>query len=118
MEALDVELVQMTPENILHQRSSKLYFKAYGQICTHKCISRALDFIHIVDYLKLGLTKIRTWETMALSCQDRANHAPLFDAEQRHKNETELLRTNLIMNHLLALDDRFAQDSSQDAEHS
>ncbi len=30
MEQIDVDLVHMTPENILNLRSNKLYFKAYG----------------------------------------------------------------------------------------
>ena len=114
---MDVELVQMTPENILNLRSNKLYFKAYGQLCVHKCIARGLDFIHIVDYLNIGLTKVRTWETMSLTCQERPNLAPNPTPEQRQKNEIQLLLLTLKLSHLLALDDRFFQEStSQDQQ--
>ena len=84
--------------NIEKKRASRIFMQSTGKVSTYKCITKGIEFEHIIDYLLMTLCKLRTWETISLTFIDS-------DSTKRACSDTALTSAVLKMQRLNDISD-------------
>lgn len=63
----DTALVDLLRMSTKKKRSHRLYYTDLGSLAAYKCITKGLSFEHSVEYLAIGLVKMRSWEMIGLT---------------------------------------------------
>lgn len=59
---------------------SRLYFSNVGRASAYKCITKGLNYEHVIEYLAISLAQSRVWELVYLTCHDsRTQPVPQSD---------------------------------------
>lgn len=64
----DTHLVDLLKTQTAKKRSMRLYFTNVGRVAAYKCITKGLQYEHVIEYLAIALVKSRTWELVYLTC--------------------------------------------------
>ena len=99
LEKLDYMLTNLICDKIQRKRVTKTYFKAYGKVSAYNIIVKSLPCERIIDYLMIGMAKMRVQEIIAMvAYQDRYAH------ETKTINQAQLLTAMFKMNTISTID--------------